>query len=304
MRAINMLAPSVKEFVLAPADGHRLASYAPGSHLVVSGPGKASAYSLTDDGAAPDAYRISVLRCSQAGLSGWLHDAVGIGDMLTVAGPRSSFRPDLSARHHLLVAAGIGITPILSHLRAARRWGRSTTVFYGHSADTAPHLDTVRGLAKADLDEAVGRKQITEKLPEVLAGQPFGTVAYACGPAGFLQAYTRLGRELGWPEQRLRQEHFNAPELEAGEPFTVTLARSGRRFLVPAGTRLLDVLDTQGVEVPRMCRKGVCGQCYVGIAAGAAVHRDLILSAAERDSNRGLYCCVSRGVGDTLALDL
>ncbi|GAB2668962.1 PDR/VanB family oxidoreductase [Gordonia jinhuaensis] len=311
---IRDIAPDVREFELRAADGSELPWYEPGSHIGIEHEAgerpEFNAYSLTDSGIAPQAYRISVLRCGHtddAGATGgsdWLHDNLTEGTQVRVQGPVSAFRPVPSARNHLLIAVGIGITPILSHLRAARHWGRPITVLYGYSPTRAPHLDELCAEAGDNLRLTCGRAEIAEATAELMSAQPMGTYAYACGPAGYLEDFEKMAAALGWPEDRVRVEHFAGLELDAGDPFTVTVSSTGERIDVPSGVSLLDALDSHGVTVPNMCRQGVCGQCRVRIASGRAVHRDMLTTDAQRQQHSHLYACVSRGVEDTLEVAL
>ncbi|MCF6736495.1 PDR/VanB family oxidoreductase [Blastococcus sp. KM273129] len=301
---IRAVTDRVREIRLADPDGRPLAGYAPGSHLVVTAGGTRNAYSLTGSGIAPGDYRISVLRTGDDGGSAWLHDVLRAGDLLAVEPPRSAFRPELAARKSFLVAAGIGVTPILSHLAAARAWGRPVEVVYGYRPGEAAHLEEVRQLAGPDLVEAQGRVALADALRERMAVQPWGTHAYACGPAAVLDLFTATARAAGWPPARVHLEHFRAPELSPGRPFTARLRRSGREFPVPSGTSLLDAVLAAGVEVPSMCRQGVCGQCLVPVAAGRVEHRDLVLDEADRLASTHLLACVSRAADTHLELDL
>ncbi|WP_336714397.1 PDR/VanB family oxidoreductase [Arthrobacter sp. USHLN218] len=302
--SIREVSPDVKEFTFRPGGPDAvLRPYAPGSHIVVEMSGKANAYSLTGDGTTADGYRISVRRQGDGGGSAWLHDRLRPGGTVRLSPPRSAFAPVATAKHHLYVAAGIGVTPILSHVRAALRWNRSFEVVYGYSASGAPHLEDLRRLAPGRLFEAAGRGQLADILAERLRQQPVGTHAYACGPAGMMAAFQEFGGSLGWPEERLHVEHFAAPGLEPGEPFTVRLA-SGQAVAVPSGTSALDALAEAGVAVPALCRQGVCGQCRVDVSAGIPEHRDLILTSREREANDCFYPCVSRAQTDELELEL
>ncbi|GGL99075.1 PDR/VanB family oxidoreductase [Nakamurella endophytica] len=300
--AVEQTTVDVRSYVLT---SHRpLRPYEPGSHLVVGLDGVRTCYSLTDDGTAPDAYRISVRRTGRGGLSDALHDTVRVGGQLSVSGPRSAFPPVPHARHHLFVAAGIGITPILSHLGAARRWGRSCSVVYGYRSGAAAHLELVRRLAGADLVEAPGRTALASAVAEAVERQPVGTHLYACGPRAVLDLVTDRCAAAGWPPERVHVEHFTAPDLDAGAPFEVLVRSSGRRLPVPAGVSLLEVLERDGVAVDHLCRTGVCGRCRIGVLAGTPEHRDLVLPAALRDAADRMYPCVSRAGTAELELDL
>ncbi|MGY1661481.1 PDR/VanB family oxidoreductase [Geodermatophilus sp. SYSU D00705] len=301
---VDQVTDGVRQFVLTNPEGRTLAGYAPGSHLVVTAGGKRNAYSLTGSGIAPADYRISVLRTRGGEGSAWLHDSVSVGDLLEVEGPRAAFRPELASTKSLLVAAGIGVTPILSHLRAARMWGRPVEVVYGYRPGAAAHLAELRDLAGADLVEAPGRYALAGALRERLPAQPWGTHAYACGPVAVLDLFTETARAAGWPSARVHLEHFAAPPLDPGRPFTARLRRSGRRLPVPSGTSLLEAVLGAGVDVPNMCRQGVCGQCLVPVTAGRVEHRDLVLDEADRQASTSMLACVSRAADSEVELDL
>lgn len=302
---LDAAAPGIRTVTLRSPDGGRLPSYPPGSHVVVDCGGHRNAYSLTGPGVEPTEYRISVLRVADSrGGSKWIHESLRVGDQLNITHPRSAFAPMLSARHHLLVAGGIGITPILSHARAATARRQSFTLLYGHREGIAPHLEELRALCGDRLEsDDQGPESFMKRVRKALRRQPLGTHLYVCGPGPLMDAVTESAAAAGWPGERVHTERFSAADHDPGRPFTVRLARTGRTVAVPAGTSLLDALDHAGVRVPSMCRQGVCGECRVGLLAGRPDHRDLYLSPAERAAGESLMCCVSRG-HDELELDL
>lgn len=300
----------VRTLTLTHPDGAPLPSFTPGSHIVVECGGldrATNAYSLTGEGISPDAYVISVLRCgaNSLGTSGsqWIHDELAVGDTVVTRPPRSAFAPVLRARRHLLVAAGIGITPMVSHLRSARLWGRDARLFYIHRQGRGAYVDTVRALT----DHASIHTQRAEFVAEVAASlgdQPFGTHLYICGPASFIDFVTAAAADLGWPDSRIHVEHFGSEALDPGEPFAVQVASTGEEFTVDSGVSLLEALESRGYAVPNMCRRGVCGECRIPVSGGGITHRDLYLSDAEKDAGDSLMACVSRADGQTLELTL
>ncbi len=314
---VRDLTSAVRHVVLADPAGSALASHEPGAHLVVTtAPGtpaaKRNAYSLTGDGVLPGRYAISVLRKDVAdggsGGSAWMHD-VALDDLVEVEGPRSSFAPRHDQRHALLVAGGIGVTPVLSHARAVLRWGGTAEVVYSYRPGHAAHLEDLRELAgttRITLREATTVPDTVALLTERLADQPLGTHAYACGPPALLEAYLAAGLAAGWPEERLHLERFAAPELDPGSPFAALVVSTGRRVEVAPGTSLLAALVAAEVPVPSLCRQGVCGECVVPVRSGAVEHRDLVLSDAERAAGDRMLSCVSRGAhpGALIEVDL
>jgi len=294
----------VREFALAPLPGERLPAHEPGAHLFVHAGPAINAYSLLGDGILPDRYRIAVQRMDRGGGSNWMHARVVAGDILTVAGPNGTFSPVPDARHALFIAAGIGITPILAHARAAVRWNRPFSVIHAHRTPDPPLLDELAALAGDRLVRVRHRNALREAVASALRCQPVGSHAWACGPAAFLDWFLDEGQRAGWVPERLHVEAFAAPVQTANEPFTVSLRSSGRRIAVPADVSLLDALDGAGVRLPRLCTRGVCGECAVRVRAGTPDHRDLILGRDQRATASVMYPCVSRARSAELELDL
>ncbi|WP_409330791.1 PDR/VanB family oxidoreductase [Trujillonella humicola] len=297
-------APGIRTLTLRRADGGPMPGYAPGSHLVLDCGGRRNAYSLTGDGSPAPQCRISVLlRPGGAGGSASVH-RLRPGDRLAATGPRSAFPPVSTARHSVLVAGGIGVTPMLSHARAAVRWGRSFELLYGHRPGAGAHRDELRALCGDRLQVHESTPGLLGRVAAVLADRPLGTHVFVCGPAPLIAFVEETAAELGWPDVRVHAERFSAADLDPGAPFTARLARRGTRVPVPAGTSLLTALEDAGVAVPSLCRQGVCGRCRVRVAAGRPLHRDLYLTEPERAAGDVLMACVSRCADDELELDL
>ncbi|MGE2835059.1 PDR/VanB family oxidoreductase [Mycobacterium sp. SMC-4] len=307
--AIDDSVDAVRTLTLTHADEAALPSFAPGSHIVIEcgGPGApANAYSLTGDGTAPAAYVISVLRSgnddSRSG-SRWIHDELTVGDTVLARPPRSAFAPVLRARRHLLVAAGIGITPMVSHLRFARRWGHDARLLYLHRPGRGVHADTARRLtehASIHTDRASFLAELTAELGD----QPLGTHLYVCGPAAFIESVTAAATMHGWPQSRIHVERFGADALDPGEPFEVRLSSTGTALTVDSGVSLLDALESRGIAVPSLCRRGVCGECRIPVVRGVINHRDLYLTDDEKEVGNVMMACVSRAHGGSLELAL
>ncbi|GAA4048590.1 PDR/VanB family oxidoreductase [Arthrobacter methylotrophus] len=295
---------SIVSITLADPSGARLPSYVPGSHLVVQYGSGVNAYSLTGSGNAPSEYAISVLRVEDgAGGSVAMHH-LAVGDRVYVSRPRSAFAPASTATHHLLIAAGIGITPVLSHARAAADRGTTSSLIYVYRPGTGAHVEEARDLLGPALTECSDRGSFQNVLTERLMTQSLGTHLYVCGPIAFMDAVLNQARELGWPPARLHSEAFGAAELDDGEPFTVNLVRSGLKLDVPAGVSLLETLERAGKTIPNMCRKGICGECVLPVLRGTPQHRDLYLTDQEKAENTTMMCCVSRSEDPELELDL
>lgn len=308
--AIDDTITGIRTLTLTRAGSAPLPSFTPGSHLVVECGGRGgpvNAYSLTGDAIAPAAYVISVLRADkpQDAPSGsrWIHDELAVGDTVLARPPRSAFAPVLRARRHLLVAAGIGITPMISHLRSARLWGRDARLLYLHRVGRGAYVDVVRELTE-HASIHTDRAPFVAELSAALADQPLGTHLYICGPTAFIDFVVTTATELGWPASRIHFEHFGSAALDPGEPFTVRLSSTAEEFTVESGVSLLEALESRGIDVPNLCRQGVCGECRIPVSGGAVTHRDLFLSDDEKRAGDSMMACVSRAENQSLELNL
>ncbi|MGW0027055.1 PDR/VanB family oxidoreductase [Rhodococcus sp. NPDC003383] len=304
------LSPTVRHVRLADPGGRSLPSFTPGSHVVVAcgtgpdGRARRNSYSLTGPSFEPDHYAISVrLEESGRGGSRWIQD-LRVGDRVSISTPRSAFAPVLTARHHVLVAGGIGVTPILSHVRAAVQWARSFEVHYVFRDGDGPHLEELRKLCGDRLRTYDSKDRFRAHVDSVLLDQPIGAHMYVCGPSGLIDDLATRARAAGWPDARVHYEHFGVGALDPGAPFTAHLRRSGLDVVVDSGVSLLEALESEGIAVPNLCRQGVCGECRLPATGGGIDHRDLYLGEAEKEAGDCLMPCVSRASAERLELDL
>jgi ferredoxin-NADP reductase len=301
-------AADVRRLTLAARGGGPLPSFRPGSHLGLrwrtDGHDRVSSYSLTGDAASPAAYTLSVLRIpGGSGGSRWVH-GLRPGDEVTAVPPRSGFAPAATARRHLLVAGGIGVTPLLSHARWHARHGADYALYYAWRPGRAPHLDELRDLCGDRLHAYGSRESLWADLGPALARQPLGSHLYVCGPLPMTDAVTGAARALHWPASRVHAEAFGVAEDGPRAPFEVRLSPSGRTVHVSADHTLLEALEQAGLPVGSMCRQGVCGECRLPVASGGIDHRDLFLSPEEKAGGQWIMPCVSRAAGGHLELRL
>ncbi|CAN5712934.1 PDR/VanB family oxidoreductase [soil metagenome] len=304
VRAIDDEFPGIRTLTLARPDAGVLPSFTPGSHLVIECGGTANAYSLTSESVAPREYTVSVLECPDgSGGSRWIHHELAVGDSVVTRPPRSAFAPVLRARRHLMVAAGIGITPMVSHLRSAHRWGREVVLLYLHREGRGVYVDEIK--AMTDYAQIhTERTAFLDELSSALSDQPFGTHLYVCGPGQFMDDAVALAEQSGWPPSRIHLERFGIDALDPGVPFEVTLIGSGDTLVVDSGVSLLEALEARGHDIANLCRQGVCGECRIPVSGGQILHRDLFLTDADKAAGDSMMSCVSRAGGDHLELAL
>lgn len=298
-------------FELVPEQGVALPAFTAGAHIDVHvAPGLIRQYSLCNDPAETTRYRIAVLHetASRGGSVG-MHERVKVGDVLKVSAPRNHF-PLVPAKRSLLLAGGIGVTPILAMAQTLHAAGNAFDMHYcGRSASRMAFLEQLRqspfaAQVHVHTDDGVPEQRFDAA--RVLA-QPSGdTHLYVCGPAGFMNHVLETAQRLGWPDARLHREYFAgaATALDSDAGFEIRVASTGLTCQVPAGKSVIDVLLTHGVEVPVSCESGVCGTCLTRVLDGRPDHRDTFLTDAERAANDQFTPCCSRALSPLLVLDL
>lgn len=304
-----MTATGIAAFDLEPAGGTPLPTFHPGDHIDVHLPGDlVRQYSLTNGPGETDHYRIGVkLEPESKGGSRAMHEDVEAGDELTISSPRNSFPLRRNVPRTILIAGGIGVTPILSMAQALDRMGMGYELHYfaagaEHLAFTevldgcGPHVHRHLGLTP---DET------TKELATLLAAPAATAQVYACGPPPMLDAIRDIATTAGWGDDAVRFEYFeNTNEIDRSSTFTIELARSMLTLEVPAGESVLDVVRANGVAVVSSCEQGACGTCAVTVVEGEPLHQDVFLGADERSAGTTMLTCVSRAISDRLVLDL
>lgn len=303
---------TVKRFTLTPESGRSLPAFSSGSHVTTFLPTETGMlerhYSLVNDPVeSPSSYEIAVQRNADSkGGSQFLHTVVQEGAKLAISYPKNHFLPSFRARHHVFIAAGIGITPFLSMMAELSRAGKSFELHYAAKTreqcafyeQLRAHYPTAcRFYFSADGPHA--RLQ-----PDVMNGQPIGTHVYFCGPEAMVSQFRLAAAGYGYPEKNIHFELFTPIMPVVRSPFVAQLCKSDTHIAVDAEQSLLEALLQAGIRAPYSCRVGGCGTCAVEVLAGDVAHYDTVLSEEERAQNRVMMTCVSRAAGEKLVLNL
>lgn len=304
-------AQEIVSFELAMPDGSPLPPFTPGAHIDVHiGEGLVRQYSLCNDSGEQHRYRIAVLRTQDSrGGSVGMHDKIAEGALVRISEPRNHFEMR-SAGHVLLLAGGIGVTPIVAMASALARKGQPFDMHYCTRTQAGmafrDEIASAQFAPRVQFHADDGQPEQRFNLQQALVACPPGTELYVCGPAGFMEFVIDGARAAGWPESAIHQEYFGAAAAPVGQEqgFEVELARSGRRVYVAADRSITTALAEQGVEIPVSCEQGVCGTCITRVIAGIPEHRDMYFSDAEHAANDQLTPCCSRARTPLLVLDL
>ena len=309
VRAVEQVTPLIKQFTLNPVEGGELSPFSGGSHVIVvlccGDRTFRNPYSLMGSPRDLNSYQIAVRRHDQGrGGSLFLHEQVQVGTQLDISYPMNLFPLAKLVRKHILVAGGVGITPMMAMIDDLRN---SQVPWELHYAVRGPGHDYF-GLKLREHDGSHIHLYDSSKgqrpdFGQFLAGQPLGTHVYTCGPRGLIEATKKAARVAGWTDSHIHFEEFTAPP--AGQPFDVHLARSNLTVHVHSERSMLEAIEEVGIDPPYLCRSGVCGQCETDVleVEGELIHNDHWLSDEEKESGRKIMPCVSRARCSRLVLD-
>lgn len=312
VRTLRYEAAGIMSIELVPVAGHTepFPPFTPGAHIDLHlSSGLVRSYSLVNAPDEPNRYVLGILADPKSrGGSRHIHDNFRVGMTLDISAPRNHFALVEDAPHTVLVAGGIGVTPILCMYRRLRALGRSVKLMYcSRSAPQAAfvaEIDALGGDVTYHFDDQHGGKPAS--LADFLAGQPAGTHAYCCGPGVMLDGFEAACAQVGIANVHV--ERFaaapDAPPPAVSDGYVVKLAKSGTEVTVAAGKTLLESLLEAGIDAEHSCMEGVCGACETRVLEGCPDHRDSVLSAAERESGKVMMICVSGCKGERLTLDL
>lgn len=305
--AIETIAEQCKMFTLAASDGAALPACTSGSHIGLHLPnGFERQYSLLNFGPSPHFYRFAVKRdVASRGGSSWLCDEASVGDRFTVEPPRNNFPLLEDEPVSVLIAGGIGITPIRAMLDRLIELGRESQLhFASRNRSEAPFADELVSLPGVHLhfdEEAGGLLDLRRILEEA----PQGAHLYCCGPGPMLAAFEETARSVGIPAERVHVEYFTQKYETATEGgFIVELARTGKELHIQQGQTILDAVRALGIDASASCEEGICGACETRVISGEPDHRDAILSEREREANKTMFICCSGSKSARLVLDL
>ncbi|TFZ07811.1 PDR/VanB family oxidoreductase [Ramlibacter humi] len=304
-------AQDIASFELARAGGGPLPAFSAGSHIDVHVPGGlVRQYSLCNDVGESHRYRIAVLRDAKTrGGSAGMHDAVKEGDLLTISEPRNHF-PLVHAKRTVLLAGGIGVTPLLCMAQRLATTGADFTLHYcARSRERTAFHDEIQAspfAAKVQFHFDDGAPSQVLNLPAALGTHDPDTHLYVCGPAGFITHVTQVAQGMGWTPQQIHVEFFTAEaqDTSADKAFDVKIASSGEVVRVAADQTVVQALGAHGVEVLTSCEQGVCGTCITRVLEGECDHRDLYFTDEEKARHDQFTPCCSRAKSAVLVLDL
>lgn len=306
IRQIRYEAEDINSYLLEPIGGGLLPAFDAGAHIDVEiAPGLSRSYSLVNDPMRRGAYEIAVHRSpTSRGGSQRIHAEWRVGQTLQVTGPRNNFPMEESAAHTVMIAGGIGITPMLPMIARLERLGRRWELHYvAATPERAAYVEQVEAFGQANVvfDGIPAGARLD--LARICGAAPADAHLYCCGPTGMLDAFVQINADR--PRDHVHIEYFTAEtELATEGGYLLELSRSGKSIAVKEGETMLDALLSAGVNVGFACAEGICGSCEVKVLDGVPDHRDHFLSDEEKAANGSIMVCCSGAKTPKLVLDL
>lgn len=308
--AVNEEAEDVRSIELVYPDSSLLPAFSAGAHIDVHLNHKlVRQYSLCNSPEERNRYVIGVLRENEGrGGSRAIHE-VKVGDVVRISAPRNHF--ELAGEgNSVLIAGGIGVTPILSMAHSLATAGRPFSMHYAtRTRSRTAFLERIRSSNLAPFVSHYWSKEPTSQrldLIELLSSPASDDHLYVCGPGRFMDAVIQTAKDRGWPEARIHYEFFtrDVERLDSDNTFAVKLARSGKTISVGSDKTVVEALAEAGVEILTSCEQGICGTCLTRVLEGEPDHRDMFLTPQEQACNNKFLPCCSRSKSSVLVLDL
>ena len=305
---IEKLTPRIKRLRLINAEGKKLAPFSPGSHVGVEIPVKKTrrnSYSLCSSPFENGFYDLAILLTDNSrGGSQYLHQ-IEVGEKLNISLPKNNFYLNSLARKYILIAGGIGITPLLSMLIYLNRFDTVVELHYAaKSPEECAFYEFLSEKYSLQVKFYFSEKGEYLKPKQILQNQPLGTHLYLCAPTSLMSDCRSAAQALGYPDSAIHRELFGATKTNKIKPFTAVLAKSKKAIKVPKDKTLLEALEAAGISPNYSCRAGGCGACEVKVIEGAIEHLDSYYSSEERAEQDRILTCVSRAKSQQLVIDL
>ena len=305
LKSITYEAKDVLLFELIPLHGQKLQPFSAGSHIDVYLPnGLIRQYSLCNSPLENNRYVLGVKRDPQSrGGSNCMHDVLKVGSELKISVPRNNFPLCQEASHSVLIAGGIGITPLISMAHELSAKNASWHLFCSFKNRSEVALSGQFESSKVHLHIDDESQSEFLNVASILANAPQGSHFYCCGPEPMLNHFIELSKAID--ASRIHFEFFKPVATKlSGDGFEVNLHQTKKRFYVRPDQTILQVLQKNGISAPGSCEQGICGTCETPVLDGIPDHRDSLLSVEEKSTNKVMMICCSRSLSPSITLDL
>lgn len=308
--AMRQLTNRVRVYEFKQLNGEVLPRFEAGAHIKVpivleGSTAQTRCYSLSSNPGNRSIYEIAVkLEPGGTGGSKFIHENYRLGTQLNCEPPSNFFKLDNSGEATILIAGGIGITPIKAMAHELKNHRRNFELhFSAKKSSDMPFLDDLRQEFPKQLKIYASLEQ-RMNLSEIIATAPQNSIFYLCGPSSLIDGFIRVSKELAIPLERVKYEKFHREDSNEDKEFTLELKRSNLTINIGKGQSILDAISDAGIQIDSDCRAGMCGRCAVQVLEGKVQHKDNVLSENDRNEKKLMCTCVSRSDTEKLVLDI
>jgi len=295
----------IKRFDLVSADGSDLPDWSAGAHIDIKTKAGVRSYSLISWQAEKTLhYQIAVqLEDSGEGGSQAMH-SLNVGDTVSASAPLNDFSLVENNRPVLLLAGGIGVTPLISMATTLAAKDASFNFYYaGRTRSEMAYVDELKAMHAEQFNSYFDDVNCID-MAELMVDKQDHTL-YICGPKGMIEAARTAAEAQGIVASQIHVELFNTTVPATGDTaFEVEIADSGQVINVDADQTIIEALEKAGLDLMYDCQRGDCGICQTDVVSGTPDHRDVVLSQTEKDSGKVMQICVSRAKSKRLVLAL
>lgn len=291
---------------LSATDGQQLPNFSAGAHIEIAvTDGIVRQYSLCNSTRDNNCYRIAVLKETESrGGSKTIYDQVDVGRELFISQPKNLFSLSDTQGLQVLVAGGIGITPILAMAYELRASSRPFEIHYCFSNEQeAAFVDELRREFPEQLNLHESKQARFDPLL-TFSSLPSDSSLYTCGPNGFMTWVMEAARAAGLAESNIHFEQFSAEVEISGDAFEVYCSASDRTVQIASDQSIATALNAAGIKVDVSCEQGICGTCITDVVEGEPDHRDQFLTDEEKQDNDQMALCCSRAKTARLVIDI
>lgn len=300
---VSALTSDISRYRLTAVGAEPLPAFTAGAHIEIKITAELTrAYSLCSNPAhASDYYEIAVKK-EAAGRGGSLamHEKVTLGTTLTISEPKNHFALAEQASHHLLIAGGIGITPMMAmaHSLSAQQQPFTLAVCAA-GEDQLPFAQTLRASNWRIHESLAGREHFD--IAALCNDLPSDLHVYCCGPDSLTETVKAYCQTL--PAAHYHEERFGAlaPQTNA-DSVELYLSASDMRVTVPQGTSMISALRQAGIKIDSVCEQGICGSCITAWRDGEPEHHDQCLDAEDQAEYLAVCCAGCKSPSLTLEL--
>ncbi len=308
---IRQLTPRVRAFELRALNGELLPEINAGAHLEIpvnihGNEVSSRHYSICSNPSRRDIYEIAVLNETEGrGGSSTIHQQFTLGQVLRCQPADNYFKLLDNNQPVVLIAGGIGITPIKAMAQTLKAKGKPFSLHYaGRSRKEMAFLDRLEREFGNKMSVYSTAENVRLKIKELIDASASDSHFYLCGPVKLIEEFKLQATQQGIASEQIHYESFSKVNNNNAKPITIQLNKSNKEIHVSKDETILDALLAADIDIPYSCQTGNCKTCAVRVTSGEPEHFDHVLTNDEKERQHLMCPCVSRAKSSQLSIDI